>query len=65
MDIDYALHELNKVDGLEQQETNAAPTEEPSDEPTILPTEDPASPSLEMQHATLGQGNLLKSLSQP
>jgi hypothetical protein len=48
VDINYAPQELNEVDGLEQQETKAAPTEEPSFEPTIVPTEDPAPPSLGM-----------------
>ncbi len=48
VDIDYAPQELSEGDGLKQQETNAAPTEKPSAEPTIVPTEDPAPPSLGM-----------------
>jgi hypothetical protein len=42
---DYALQELNEVDGLKQHKTYTAPTWEPSSEPTIVPTEDPAPPS--------------------
>jgi hypothetical protein len=45
VDSDHAPQELNEVDGLKQQDTNAAPTEEPSAEPNIVPTEDPAPPS--------------------
>jgi hypothetical protein len=45
VDINYAPQELNEVDGLEQQDTNAAPTEKPSAEPTIVPTKDLAPPS--------------------
>ncbi len=45
VDSNYAPQELNEVDGLEQQDTNAAPTEEPSADPRIVPTEDPAPPS--------------------
>jgi hypothetical protein len=48
VDSDYAPQELNVVDGLKQQDTNPAPTEEPRAEPTIVPTEDPAPPSLGM-----------------
>ena len=36
VDTNYTPQELNEVDGLKQQDTYAAPTEEPSAEPTIV-----------------------------
>jgi len=37
VDSDYVLPELTEVNGLGQQDTRAAPTEEPSDEPITAP----------------------------
>ncbi len=37
VDSNYAPQESDDVNGLRQQDTNAAPTEEPSAEPTTTP----------------------------
>jgi hypothetical protein len=49
VDSNYAPQKLNEVDGLKQQDTNVVPTEKPSAEPTIVPIEDLAPPSLPLK----------------
>ena len=46
VESDYAPQDLTEVNGLRQQDTSAAPTEEPSSEPTNAPTFETHAPSL-------------------
>ncbi len=45
VDSDYVSQELTKVDGLEKQDPNTAPTEEPSAKPPTEPRVETLPPS--------------------
>ena len=45
VDSDYVLQELTEVNGLRQQDTSAAPTEEPSAKPPTAPAVETHAPS--------------------
>jgi hypothetical protein len=45
MDSDYVFQEHAEVNGLGQQDTNAAPTEEPSSKPSAAPAVETQAPS--------------------
>ncbi len=57
VDSNYALQESDEINGLQQQDTNAEPTEEPIVEPTATPAVETQAPSSKKGMATRSASN--------